>query len=110
MIIMFSTPMWFIIKYNPGVTKGPLNTFRSLQLLKNLNAAEKKVAKKAIQRNAFFAHTDQLLLAMCADEDEAVRRKAVVLFRQLREKQQLEDESKEELESEYDDEGLSDVD
>ena len=107
MIIMFSAPMWFIIKCNPGVTKGPLNTFRSLQLLKNLNAAEKKVAKKAIQRNAFFAHTDQLLLAMCADEDEAVRRKAVGLIRKLREEQQVQDD--EEVESDSDD-GLSDDD
>ena len=109
MIIMFSAPMWFNIKCNPGVTKGPLNTFRSLQLLKNLNAAEKKVAKKAIQRNAFFAHTDQLLLAMCADEDEAVRRKAVGLIRKLREEQQVQDDDDEEVESESDD-GLSDDD
>ena len=109
MIIMFSAPMWFIIKCNPGVTKGPLNTFRSLQLLKNLNAAKKKVAKKAIQRNAFFAHTDQLLLAMCADEDEAVRRKAVGLIRKLREEQQVQDDEDEEVESESDD-GLLDDD
>ena len=79
-------------------------------MLTNLNAAEKKVAMKAIKRNAYSAYNDQLVLSMFADEDDAVKRKAVVLFRQLREKQQLEDESKEELESEYDDEGLSDVD
>ena len=107
MIIMFSAPMWFIIKCNPGITKGPLNTFKSLQLLKNLNAAEKKVAKKAIQRNAFFAHTDQLLLTMCADEDEIVRRKAVMLIRKLREDQQVQDDDDEEVGSESDDE-LSD--
>ena len=89
MIIMFSTPMCFTIKCNPGVTQGPLNTFRSFQMLTNLNTAEKKVAKKAIQRNVYSAYNDQLVLSMFADEDEAVRRKAVVLFRQLREKQQL---------------------
>ena len=109
MIIKFSSPMWFIIKCNPGVTEGPKNTFRSMQMLKSLNATEKKVAKKAVQRNAFFAHSDQLLLAMCADEDEAVRHKSVGLIRKLRERQQLENESDEE-DSVSDDDDLSDVD
>jgi hypothetical protein len=48
MIVKFSAPMWFQIKCNPSVIKGPLNTFKSLQLLRNLNAGEKAVAKKAI--------------------------------------------------------------
>ena len=83
MIIMFSTPMCFTIKCNPGVTQGPLNTFRSFQMFTNLNAAEKKVAKKTIQRNDYSAYHDQLVLFMIAKEDEAVMRKAVVLFREL---------------------------
>ena len=83
MILMFSTPMCFTIKCNPVVTKGPLNTFRSFQMLTNLNAAEKKVAMKAIKRNAYSAYNDQLVLSMFADEDDAVKRNAVVLFRQL---------------------------
>ena len=31
LIIVCSAPMLFIIKCNPGVTKGPVSTFRSLQ-------------------------------------------------------------------------------
>lgn len=84
MIVKFSAPMWFHIKCHPSVTKGPLNTFKSLQLLRNLNAGEKAIAKKAVQRNSFFAHPDQLLLAMCADQDEVVRQKAVGLIRKFR--------------------------
>ena len=76
MIIKFIASMRFTIKCNPGFTQGQLNTFRPMQLLKNLNAVEKTVAKKAVQRNAIFAPSDQLLLAMCADEDKAVRHKA----------------------------------
>ena len=76
--------MWCYIKSHPSVIIGPLNTFRCLQLLKNLNAEEKRVAKKAVQRNAFFAHSDQLLLAMCADIDETIRQKAVTLIQKLR--------------------------
>ena len=37
-----------------------------------------------VQRNAFFAHPDQLLLSMCTDRDEAVRREAVNKIRKLR--------------------------
>ena len=40
--------------------------------------------KEVVQRNAFFAHPDQLLLAMCTDKGEAVRRKAVNKIRKLR--------------------------
>ena len=37
-----------------------------------------------VQRNDFFAHLDQLLLAMCIDKDVAVGRKAVNQVRKLR--------------------------
>ena len=36
MIIKFSSLMWFIIKCYPGVTQGPKNTFRSMQMWKSL--------------------------------------------------------------------------
>ena len=34
----------------------------------------RNVANKAVQRNTFFAHSDKLLLPICTDEDEAIRR------------------------------------
>ena len=66
------------------MTDGPHNTFVCLQLLKHLNNTEINIVKKVVQRNAFFAHSDQLLLAMCTDRDEAVRREAVNKIRKLR--------------------------
>ena len=100
--------MWFYIKIHPLIIDGPLNTFRCLQLLKNLNAEEKKVAKKAVQRNAFFAHSDQLLLAMCADNDETIRQKAVTLIQKVRinEIAQEVDSGSEESDHEFVDEDL----
>ena len=71
---------------------GPLNTFKALQLLKHLNKEEKAIAKKALQRNAFFAHPDQLILSMCADEDEIVMQKAIGMIRRLRQKIELQDD------------------
>jgi hypothetical protein len=84
MIVKFSVPMWFHIKRHPYAAAGPHNTFMGLQLMKNLNSEEKKIVKEAVQRNAYFAHPDQLILAMCADKDETVRHKAVGMIKQLR--------------------------
>ena len=71
------------------MTDGPHNTFVWLQLLKHLNNTEINIVKEMVQRNAFFAHPDQLLLAMCTDRDEAVRREAVNKIRKLRDQQIL---------------------
>ena len=66
------------------MTDGPHNTFVCLQLLKHLNNTEINIVKEVLQRNAFFAHPDQLLLAMCTVRDEAVRREAVNKIRKLK--------------------------
>ena len=84
MVVKFSVPMWFQIKRHSYMTDGPHNTFVCLQLLKHLNDTEINIVKKLVQRNAFFAHPDQLLLAMCTDRYETVRREAVDKIRKLR--------------------------
>ena len=66
------------------------------------------MAKKDLQRDAFFAHSDQLLLAMCADKDEEVRRKAVKLIRNLR--QQVQDELQEDDDTDFDSDTEVEVD
>ena len=84
MVVKFSVPMWFQIKKYSCMTDGPNNTFVCLQLMKHLNNTEINIVKEVVQRNAFFAHPDQLLLAMCTDRDEAVRREAVNKIRKLK--------------------------
>ena len=84
MVVKFSMPMWFQIKRHSHMTDGPHNIFVCLQLLKHLNNTEINIDKEVVQRNAFFAHSDQLLLAMCIDRDETVRREAVNKIRKLR--------------------------
>ena len=84
MVVKLSVPMWFQIKRHSCMTDGRHNTFVCLQLLKHLNNTEINIVEEVVQRNAFFAHPDQLLLAMCTDRDEAVRREAVDKIRKLR--------------------------
>ena len=84
MVVKFSVPMWFQIKRYLYMTDGPHNTFVCLQLLKRLKNTEINIVEEVVQRNAFFAHPDQLLLAMCTDRNEAIRREAVNKIRKLR--------------------------
>ena len=84
MVVKFSVPLWFQINRNLYMTDAPYNTFVCLQLLKHQNNTEINIVRDVVQRNAFFfAHSDQLLLAMCTDRDEAVRREAVNKIRKL---------------------------
>ena len=55
-IIKFYAPSWFHIKTHPHCKDGPKNLLKMIQLSKNLNADEQKVAHKTIQRNKFYAH------------------------------------------------------
>ena len=84
MVVKFSAPMWFQIKRHWHMTDGPHNTFVSLQLLKHPYNTEINIVKEAVQRNAFLAYPDQLLLAMCTNRNKAVRREAVNKIRKLR--------------------------
>ena len=84
MLVKFTEPMWFQIKKHPSMVDGQHNTFVSLQFLKHLNNNEMNIVKEVVQKNAFFAHSDQLLLAMCTSKNVAIRRKAVSKVRKLR--------------------------
>ena len=84
MVAKFSVPMWFQIKRHSYMTDGPHHTFVCLQLLKHLSNTEINIVKEVMQRDAFFTHPDQLLLVMCTDRDEVVRREAVNRIRKLR--------------------------
>lgn len=90
-------------KLHPYVTHGPKNVFQSLHYMKQLNNEEKAIVKKTVQRNVFFAHTDQLLLGMCADEDRNVRKNAVSMIRKIREENQPKEECIESSEGEAED-------
>ena len=62
MLVNFTEPMWFQTKKHPYMVDGQHNTFVSLQFLKHLNNNEMNIVKEVVQKNAFFAHSDQLLL------------------------------------------------
>ena len=73
-------PMWFRIKSRPAFVYGAVHQFRAMQLLKTLPEDVQNVAKGAVQRNAYFAHPENLIAAMLSDPDSAVRDQGVSLI------------------------------
>ena len=55
-----------------------------VQFSRKLTIAEQKVAHKTIQRNAFYAHPENILRSMLADNDKSLREKAVAKVIELR--------------------------
>ena len=53
-VVKFYAPCWFYIKSHFKFTDGPKNYFWILHHLTNLSSDEQDIAKKTLQRNAFF--------------------------------------------------------
>jgi len=71
-------PTWFQIKLYNKITDGPKNFFDAMQRIKNFPDENiQAISIKVLQRNAFFSHPENVLLAMLADGDENVRKSAV---------------------------------
>lgn len=69
---------WFEIKLNNKVTDGPGKLFRMMQRTKRFNNKQARdIALTVLQNNSFFAHGENILVAMLADEDAQVRNRAV---------------------------------
>lgn len=69
-------PMWFHIKINHSCLDGPLNLFKTIDLSRYLPKNLKKIIDPVIQRNGFFGHPENVLLAMLADERIEIREQA----------------------------------
>ena len=66
--------MWFRIKLNSSITLGAKHLFETILRVKQLRERSQLLVKEVIQRNAFFAHPENVLLAMVYDDDSATRK------------------------------------
>ncbi|GBO06611.1 hypothetical protein AVEN_162316-1 [Araneus ventricosus] len=66
-------PVWFHIKKSKYFTNGPEHVFEVIKSSKFLPENLLKVIEPVIQRNAFLAHPENLLLSMIVDEREHIR-------------------------------------
>ena len=65
--------MWFSIKCKPSCKDGARRLWRTIPLSRYLPAELKLVIDPVLKRNGFFAHPENLLLAMVTDERQHVR-------------------------------------
>ena len=85
-IVRVYVPVWFAIKSKPSCKDGARHIWLTVRLSRLLPPEVRSVIDPVIQRNAYFCHPENLLLAMLADEREHVRQLA--LRRILKAKQQ----------------------
>lgn len=72
-IMRVYAPMWFRIKLEPLCTSGAKHLFNMIYLSRYLTAELKAVVDPVIQRNGYFGHPENILIAMLADENPTMR-------------------------------------
>ena len=78
-------PMWFNIKLQPRCTNGSKHLLEQVKLQRLLSESIKKVTWPIVQRNAYWAHQENVLLAMLSDDDEENRKAAIDVIKKIRE-------------------------
>jgi hypothetical protein len=72
-IIKVYAPSWFHIKINCKCFDGAPNLFHFIKATRYLQPNYREVVEKSIQNNSFYAHPENMLIAMLCDEDISVR-------------------------------------
>ncbi|KAE8747832.1 hypothetical protein FOCC_FOCC005444 [Frankliniella occidentalis] len=80
-VMQVYVPQWFDVKRRPSCTEGARHIFKAIERSRYLPNPYLGVVQKVIQTNAFFAHQENLLLAMLFDDKEEVRLQAASILR-----------------------------
>nr|CAH7728928.1 unnamed protein product [Callosobruchus chinensis] len=72
-VIKVYAPMWFSIKMHPSCKDGARHVFETIKLTRYLDDNFRKIIDPVIQRNAYFAHPENILLSMISDDRKHVR-------------------------------------
>ncbi|KAG7313490.1 hypothetical protein JYU34_000625 [Plutella xylostella] len=72
-VVKVYAPVWFYIKKDSSFKQGPTHVYKLIELSRCLSSDVKQIIDPVIQRNAFFAHPENLLLAMLFDNRPHIR-------------------------------------
>ena len=72
-IVKVYAPIWFSIKTHSSCKDGSRHLFKLIELTRYLPTTLKAVIDPVIQRNSYFAHPENLLLAMITDPQPQIR-------------------------------------
>ena len=67
-IMKVYAPIWFSIRFASSSQNGPHHLFKTIELTRNFSDEVKNIVNPVIQRNAFYAHSENILLSMINDE------------------------------------------
>lgn len=69
--------MWFSIKSNDSFLMGPKHIYKYICLVRaNFDKAIQNIILNVVERNWYFVHPENILLAMLTDADVNVRERA----------------------------------
>lgn len=72
-VVKAYAPVWFIIKKNNLFSDGAQNLWKLIKYSRFMDKEYLKFIDPVIQRNAYFAHTENILLTMVTDPREHIR-------------------------------------
>ena len=84
-IVTNYAPLWFLIKCKPAIWNGAEHILSAIQLVKLLSKNVQDIVKPVISRNAYFAHSENILLSMLCHTDSEMRNRAVDKIIKIRE-------------------------
>lgn len=86
LVMKVYVPVWFSIRKNPKCFDGPRNLLQTVVLSRCLTDEVRKVIDPVIQRNAFYGHPENILLAMVVDARLEIRVDAMNKIMKIRQK------------------------
>lgn len=72
-VVKAYAPTWFAIKSHPSCKDGARHLFKLITTTRYLPTELKAIIDPVIQRNSYFAHPENLLLAMLTDNESHIR-------------------------------------
>jgi len=83
--LKISFPTWFNIKKENEITDGAKIFFKLIERVRQFPTDKvRRISMKVLQRNAYFAHSENVILGMLAEDDENIHRRAVNKILELR--------------------------
>ena len=86
LLVNLYVPNYFNIKQHSHCQNGAKNLFNIIELARELSVGSQQTVERVLQDNSYWAHPENIVIGMLADENEVIRRKAVLYIRAAREK------------------------
>ncbi|KAK0040162.1 hypothetical protein Bpfe_030409 [Biomphalaria pfeifferi] len=86
-IMQVYTPVWFAIKSKPSCVDGTKHIWLTVHLSRSLPTEVKNIIDPVIQRNAYFAHPENLLIAMVTDDRDHIKQLGLRRILKVRQEQ-----------------------